>query len=98
MVTFTHPGETPNDSTWKINIPENVPCEIQEEIFVRAIIKREELLEKNKNMVYETKDGDDNEESKGLKDKYCYINERTSKGKVRFCMTCEKFKVSLYYG
>lgn len=53
MVYFTDPGEIPDDPIWTINIPDNLPSQVQFEIFAMKLVKREETLELNKNCLTE---------------------------------------------
>lgn len=89
LTSFTNPGEIPNDKNWKINIPENIPSDVQEEMFAIALIKREEMLNNNRSLILEQDNNVVNGDNEIL---ISYSYERAQNGKVRYCITCEKFK------
>jgi len=67
---------------------------MQEELFASFLIRREEILEKQKSLFHED---DSRIIYKGVNinnDFNFDVHERTSKNGVRSCISCYKFKVS----
>lgn len=50
-VISTDSGHIPDNHIWNINIPANVPIEIQTEYFAMIIDQREEHLESHRNLI-----------------------------------------------
>jgi len=100
QVFVTEPGAIPNDSTWKINVPENLNNNLMTEVFSYAINKREKYLLSNKNYLFDHEGALDKSNSteaesidisNGSNILYV-VNERTSTESVRYCLYCKAFK------
>ena len=52
-VYLTNPGNIPDDNIWNINIPNDLPSEVQLEHFAILVSKREEILLNNRNIIKE---------------------------------------------
>jgi hypothetical protein len=106
--SFTNPGEVPDDNIWNLNINESLPQEMQTELLITCLSRREELLLQNRNVISE----DNLNESRSTSSKFLKfklnilatistigennifytITERTGQGDARYCLTCKKFK------
>jgi hypothetical protein len=67
MVYFTDPGMIPNDQIWSINVPDNLPAQVQLEIYAVKLVIRDEQLKTNKNILSDENLNDDTRTTFGSK-------------------------------
>jgi hypothetical protein len=48
---FTDAGKIPDEDIWSLQIPDNIPVELQSEFLALTVEKREEVLQVNKNIL-----------------------------------------------
>jgi hypothetical protein len=50
-IAMTHPGGVPDDELWEIQIPDNIPVELQSEFLALTVERREEILLQSRNIL-----------------------------------------------
>jgi hypothetical protein len=48
---LTKPGNIPNDDFWSLQVPENIPIDLESEFIALTVEKRQEDLGKNRNIL-----------------------------------------------
>jgi hypothetical protein len=69
LVSFTDPGEVPDDKIWKIEIEDDLPDHIKVEQYMNQLNRREEILNYNRNIISE----DNLNDSRSTSSKYFFI-------------------------